>query len=263
MNKKKAVQIMVIKFIISTVIALLLFYFLMYRSCAFMPLIHDRAGSVISDFEEKMDELKSGDRLKRIPLPLTDKKAFFFFEKDSQSIEMYRSLMKINRVETTLSVFIPDRVDFSNENRFILHRPLSYCNKSTPCFCYCDDLRIKTSTENCYIELECRRGKIACSNMNEKFFFQQDKEGFFNDTTTKTSINLRGYHEYASTRLVFKGGFLISPKHNVIATYVDRTNLVIMKNQDEFHLCSRVGDCITNDRSSIIQPLIDKGCTTS
>lgn len=259
MNNKKSSSVMIIKFLISTIIALLVFYFLMYRACSLVPFINDRAQSTMDNFEENVNRISSGSTtLVRQTLVLSGNKAFLFFENSSNQIKMYQ----------TKDVF-RDAIPPFVRNDFIykINRP-QYCSPNEACFCFCDEL-IKTNDERCNLFLECKRAKMVCKSFNETFRFQQDKEGFFNDTITINS-EIKWYligstFAEISRRLVFEGGFFISPKHNVIETPLERAPLVLNKdpNTNEIHICSRTGRCDFNIEARLneIQILIDQGCS--
>lgn len=219
---KKSGSVMVIKFLISTIIAFLVFYFIMYRSCSHLPMLHDRAESTIAEIEKNVNDLGENVNFRRQTLVLSKDKALFFFENSSNRIVMN----EFNR-------------------KYMIIRPAQYCHYSKPCFCFCDVLEQVTS-EKCNIQLACKQHKLACKSFDVDFSFQNDQEGFFEDSSSGKNF-------------VFDGGFFISSKHNV-DTAVNRAPLVFHKDNDVIHLCSKNGNCLLEDRNSIIQPLLDRDC---
>jgi hypothetical protein len=252
MENKNASVTLIVKFLISTVMAFLVFYFIMYKACSFVPLINDRAESTINELEEQITSLSSGGVSGvRMTLVLPKNKAFFFFENSSKKIEMHRTKIEIKTGS------------WPKENSiYVMNRPIGYCDTTKPCFCYCDKLELKID-EKCNRILECKRAKIACTSFDEKFSFQQDKEAFFNDTNTEVSLKVSWESlsfSRQSTRLVFEGGFLISPEHNLIQSHVDRVPLVLQKKGDVIHICSKTGDCLIEDRTSVVQDQLNVNC---
>jgi hypothetical protein len=250
MKNKKSSAVMITKFLISTLIAVLVFYFLMYKACSFAPFLHDKAPKTIEDVEKILIELSQGANSKRYALFLNDKKAFLFFENNSNEIKMYRSKNIVRVIGDTATTF-------SEHEAFVFNRPVQYCTEGKPCFCYCDSIIQKTSNDNCNLLLDCKRAKMVCQTFNETFFFQKDL-GFFDKDYDPGYIDNHPSVSSPSS-LFFQGGFLISPKYNFLDVSIDRSDFVFLKKSNVIHLCARKGDCDTSDRTDLIQEQINQG----
>ena len=225
MDNKKA-GIILIKFLISTLIAVLIFWFLTSWACSRMPLIHDRAGQTIRDIDNILKNFEHGTNFDTYHLQLSSDKAFYFFEDSRNKIELY---------------------DLDSEKRYYINRNPSYCPGTDPCFCYCDDFFQSGVIDDCAIQLNCRRHKMSCETYDMDFKFNQLGNNFFNE-------------DQGTEELVFDGGFFLSENFQDIEFYVGRTEFQFQRRSYFIHLCARQGDCIFEDSSDDAQDLINTIC---
>lgn len=213
MDNKKA-SVMLVKFLISTLLAVLVFWFLTSWACSRIPFIHDKAESTINHVRERIETVQNMG-MRRYALQIPDKKAFYFFENSSNQIKMY-----------------------TDNKLFYIYRNTAYCHQSDPCFCYCDSFFQQTYDEDCSLQLNCQRNKIVCESFDMNFSFQQLGNKFFDD-------------DRDSQKIFFEGGFLLSSGFQELAFHVQRTDFVFNKPIDSnaIHLCARTGECLTEDFS--------------
>lgn len=223
-NKKG--NIIMIKFLISTLIAVLIFWFLTTWACSRMPLIHDRADKTIRDVEGILTQFDQDANFLSYPLILSKDKAFYFFENSSNRIYLY---------------------DIDSNKRHYINKNPSYCPGTDPCFCYCDDFVQISGANDCALQLDCKRHKLSCQTFENEFTFNQLGNKFFME-------------DEGSEYLVFKGGFFLSENFQDITFHVQRTSFLFQKRSDVIHLCARQGDCIFEDSSEDAKNLINTIC---
>lgn len=204
---------MLLKVVISSVLALLVFYILV-SSCSRMVYIHDRGESTMNEIEVIINGVKeSGGR--RMALQLPDRKAFYFFENSSNIIEMY------------------------DKNKRYYINPNPYCEPNKPCFCYCDDFIRQTYQDDCTLELNCKKHKVVCKSFDLNFSFQKLGNKFFEDDSN-------------SKEIFFQGGFLLAPSFQDINFAVKRTHFYFQNpiGSNVIHLCAKSGECDLGNYSS-------------
>ena len=219
-NKKSSV--MLVKFLISTLLALLVFYFLTSWACSNMPLLHDKAPKVMGNLNRLIDGFETSSSTSNILILELDKnKAFYFFEENSNQARVYSNDV------------------LKGDLLYIINRDIANCHRNKSCFCYCDGFSQITYTDNCNLVLECDKHKQVCESFDLNFSFQRLGEYFFEkDENTK--------------KIFFNGGFLVSPDFINLDLHAQRRPFRFHKpiGSDIIHLCSKTGDCLINDFST-------------
>lgn len=238
MKNKKALAMFVVKFLMSALLALILFYSIMYKSCALLPIVNDQAEKTILGLNEKLELLSNNERTyDKNLLKISKNKAFLFFENGSNSIEMFRTTSGIA----------------SENHKYVFNRPNLYCPTDEPCFCYCDKVE-ERSKERCNLQLTCKEGAMVCTSSNMNFSFQKIDKYFFQSIPDTLMVSHSVY---------FKGGFLISPSRTKIQTVQERITLTFDKKEDIVHLCFKDGNCDKEDHTNEYNAILNTGCSSS
>lgn len=262
--KDKKAFIMTVKFLMSTLIALILFYFIMFKACSFLPMINDKAEKTINDVDNILEGLEQAQfNFRRYTMQIPDKKMFYFFENGSRSIELRRQAEILKLKTFTLSSGVE-----TQNTRHIISRPLGYCHPTDPCFCYCDSLIYITKDNECNLQIGCRDGSLVCTSSEFKFKYQELDEAFFEelDRNQKFSgISWSGLNiEESTKRVLFSGGFILSPEITKIKTTSNRMSLVFERdkeNPDTIWLCSKDGtNCDKESYNNILQKELSRIC---
>lgn len=210
-SKKKA---MLWKFLVSTIIGVIVFGAILIKACSIIPFGIDYKNE---ELKKITDGIKFLDENQEQAMP--------------QVIRLGKSSMLylIQKGESEVKYY-------SKDTTYVVKRPKG-CDLDFTCLCYCE--KSQENEENGLTYHVCRLGSLNCEDYKNKFNLVNDVSNFF------------GFKE-DNDQLKFENGFMISKDLDGMPDMNYRIDLKLQKTSSGIAICMKKGLCVDEYKGAVL-----------